>query len=81
VVPRSIITLSAQGELGLRIVDKDDVAHFASVELIDDTPGGLVLAGVPADARIIVAGQDLVRDGEKVIVTEGAIEAAAGAAQ
>lgn len=81
VVPRSVITLSAQGELGLRIVDKDNIAHFASVELIDDTPEGLVLAGVPEDARIIVAGQDLVRDGEKVKVSETPVEPDAGAAQ
>ncbi len=81
VVPRSVITLSPEGELGLRVVDKDNVAHFASVELIDDTPEGLVLAGVPEDARIIVAGQDLVRDGEKVNVSDEAIEPAAGTAQ
>jgi membrane fusion protein, multidrug efflux system len=81
VVPRSIITLSSEGELGLRIVGADNVAHFTSVDLIDDTPEGLVLAGVPADARIIVAGQDLVRDGETVNVSEGQIEPAAGTAQ
>ncbi len=80
-VPRSVITLSSEGELGLRIVGADNVAHFASVELIDDTPAGLILAGVPADARIIVAGQDLVRDGETVNVVEGSLAQAAGAAQ
>ncbi|MCV2871496.1 efflux RND transporter periplasmic adaptor subunit [Defluviimonas sp. WL0050] len=71
-VPRSVITLSTQGELGLRIVGPDNVAHFASVELIDDTPEGLVLTGVPEDARIIVLGQDLVRDGETVSVKDAA---------
>ncbi|MCB2110447.1 MAG: efflux RND transporter periplasmic adaptor subunit [Rhodobacteraceae bacterium] len=69
-VPRSVITLSSEGELGLRVVGPDNVAKFASVELIDDTPKGLVLAGVPDDARIIVAGQDLVRDGETVNVKD-----------
>ncbi|SPH16803.1 Efflux pump periplasmic linker BepF [Defluviimonas aquaemixtae] len=69
-VPRSVITLSVEGELGLRVVGHDDIANFASVELIDDTPEGLVLTGVPEDARIIVSGQDLVRDGEKVIVKD-----------
>ena len=72
IVPRSVITLSSEGELGLRIVGPDDVAQFASVELIDDTPEGLVLTGVPEDARIIVLGQDLVRDGEKVTVKDAA---------
>lgn len=65
-VPRSIITLSEEGELGLRVIDKDDIAHFASVTMIDDTPEGLVLAGIPDDVRIIVSGQDLVSEGEKV---------------
>ena len=78
-VPRSVITLSNEGELGLRVLDADNVAHFASVELIDDTPAGLVLAGVDAGTRIIVAGQDLVRDGEKVNVQTTTIEPAAGA--
>ena len=72
IVPRSVITLSTEGELGLRVVGPDDVARFASVELIDDTPEGLVLTGVPEDVRIIVLGQDLVRDGEKVTVKDAA---------
>jgi multidrug efflux system membrane fusion protein len=68
IVPRSIITLSETGELGLRVIGPDNIARFASVVLIDDTPEGMVLTGVPADVRIVVSGQDLVRDGEKVSV-------------
>lgn len=80
-VPRSAITLSEDGELGLRTVGKDNVARFTSVELIDDTPEGLILAGVPSETRIIVLGQDLVRDGETVHVQEQQTAQAAGAAQ
>ncbi len=69
-VPRSVITLNDQGEVGLRVVGADNLAQFIAVEIIDDTEAGLIVAGVPADVRIIVAGQDLVRDGEQVIVTE-----------
>ena len=36
------------------------------IDLIDDTADGLVLSGIPEDAQIIVAGQDLVSDGERV---------------
>lgn len=71
VVPRSVITLSESGELGLRVVGPDDVAGFAPVTIIDDTPEGLVVTGVPADMRIITAGQDLVQNGETVVVAEG----------
>jgi membrane fusion protein, multidrug efflux system len=68
VVPRSIITLSDKGELGLRVVGDDGLAQFAAVTIIDDTPDGLVVTGVPEDVRIITAGQDLVRNGEPVEV-------------
>lgn len=69
-VPRSIITLSDEGVIGLRVVGADNVARFAGVELIDDTSGGLVVKGVPEGVRIIVSGQDLVRDGETVVVKD-----------
>jgi multidrug efflux system membrane fusion protein len=71
VVPRSIITLSDKGELGLRLVTTDNVAQFAAVQIIDDTADGLVVSGVPEGMRIITAGQDLVRDGEQVEVVPG----------
>lgn len=67
-VPRSVITLADSGELGLRVVGNDDIARFVPVGIIDDTEAGLVVTGVPDGVRIIVAGQDLVRDGDKVIV-------------
>ena len=69
-VPRSVITLSDKGELGLRVVGDDKVAAFAPVEIIDDTPDGLVVTGVPDGVKIIVAGQDLVRNGDKVEVSD-----------
>ena len=68
VVPRSIITLAEDGQLGLRVVGADNLAQFAAVQIIDDTPEGLVVTGVPDGVRIITAGQDLVRNGEKVDV-------------
>ncbi|MBL9048015.1 MAG: efflux RND transporter periplasmic adaptor subunit [Tabrizicola sp.] len=73
VVPRSIITLSETGELGLRVVGADNLAQFAPITVIDDTPDGLVVVGVPEGVRIITAGQDLVRNGDPVdVAAEGA---------
>ncbi len=66
VLPRSVVTLSSNGDLGIRAVDKDNKVVFFPIDLVDDTPKGLVLAGIPADARVIVAGQDLVSDGDEV---------------
>ncbi|MEP9387343.1 efflux RND transporter periplasmic adaptor subunit [Mesorhizobium sp. KR9-304] len=65
-LPRSVVTLGANGDLGIRAVDKDNKVVFFPIDLVDDTPKGLVLAGIPADARVIVAGQDLVTEGNEV---------------
>ena len=68
VVPRSIITLAEDGALGVRVVGPDNIAQFAAVTVIDDTPEGLVVTGIPDGVRVIVAGQDLVRNGDPVEV-------------
>ena len=65
-VPRSVVTLSQNGDFGVRGVDKDNKAFFLPVSLIDDATNALVLTGVPEGTRVIVAGQDLVTDGEVV---------------
>ncbi|PSJ59467.1 efflux RND transporter periplasmic adaptor subunit [Pseudaminobacter soli (ex Li et al. 2025)] len=66
ILPRSVVTLSSNGDLGIRAVDKDQKVSFHPIDLVDDTPSGLVLGGIPSDARIIVAGQDLVSEGDTV---------------
>jgi multidrug efflux system membrane fusion protein len=61
-----VVTLSGSGDLGIRAVDKDSKVVFFPIDLIDDTSKGLVLAGIPEDARVIVAGQELVAEGDVV---------------
>lgn len=70
VLPRSVVTLSAKGDLGIRAVDKDSKVVFFPIDLVDDTPNGLVLGGVPEGAKVIVAGQDLVTEGQTVNAVE-----------
>lgn len=65
-LPRSVVTLGDKGDLGIRAVDKDNKVVFFPIDLVDDSPTGLVLGGIPADARVIVAGQELVKEGEVV---------------
>lgn len=76
-VPRSVITLSDDGLIGLRVVGPDNIAQFAPVTLLDDSEAGMIIGGLPTGVRIIVAGQDLVRNGDKVTVTEMSLADAA----
>lgn len=83
-VPRSVLTLNEAGQVGLRIVGEGDVAAFLPVQLIDDSEAGFMVTGVPQGARVIVAGQDLVRDGDVVMpkeMTREEVEAAQKAIQ
>lgn len=66
ILPRSVVTLSANGDLGIRAVDKDNKIVFFPIDLLDDLTTGLVLGGVPADVQVVVAGQDLVTEGDVV---------------
>lgn len=70
ILPRSVVTLSHSGDLGIRAVDKDNKVVFFPIDLIDDTPNGLVLGGIPAEAKVIVAGQELVKEGDTVEAVE-----------
>ncbi len=69
-VPRSIITLAADGTVGVRTLNPDDTVAFLPVTIIDDTPGGLIVAGIESGTRVIVSGQDLVTEGQKVAATD-----------
>jgi membrane fusion protein, multidrug efflux system len=73
-LPRSVVTLSNSGDLGIRAVDKDSKVVFFPIDLVDDTPKGLVLGGIPSDARVIVAGQELVTEGDVVKPVEADLE-------
>ncbi len=66
-LPRSVLSLADDGAIGVRIVEDGDYVAFRKVEILDDTPDGLWLAGLPAGARVIVAGQEFVKAGDKVV--------------
>jgi multidrug efflux system membrane fusion protein len=65
-VPRSALTFSTEGQLGLRLVDAANVVQFAPVELIDDEATHLWVSGIAAGSRIITRGQDFIREGQTV---------------
>jgi len=66
-VPRSALTFSSEGKLGVRVVKSDDTVAFVPVELVEDGLDTLWVAGIEPNAKLIVQGQDFVREGVKVL--------------
>lgn len=69
-VPRSALTISSSGDIGVRVVTKDDNVAFVPVQVVEDQQDTMWLSGIEEGARIIVRGQDFVREGQKVAVVD-----------
>jgi multidrug efflux system membrane fusion protein len=67
-LPSSALTLNDAGRLGVRVV-QDGAARFVQVEIMSDAPGGVWLAGLPAEVEVIVVGQEFVTEGSAIAVT------------
>lgn len=65
-VPRSALTFSSGGDLGVRVVDDKGVVGFVRVGLIEDAQTFMWVDGIADGARVIVQGQDFVREGQRV---------------
>jgi multidrug efflux system membrane fusion protein len=65
-LPRSALTFSSSGELGVRVVDTDDTVGFAPIAVVEDEQSAMWVAGVSDGTRVIVQGQDFVSEGQKV---------------
>lgn len=63
---RSALTFSSGGDLGVRAVGDDGKVLFHRVSVHEDEQTYLWLDGIPNGARVIVQGQDFVREGQRV---------------
>jgi multidrug efflux system membrane fusion protein len=65
-VPRSSLTFSSAGELGVRVVDDQDTVAFVPVQVLADGQVQMWVDGIASGSRVIVQGQDFVREGQRV---------------
>jgi multidrug efflux system membrane fusion protein len=65
----SILLLSDEGDLGVRVVDNNDEVVFLPITIIEDTNDGIWVTGIPNLSKLIVLGQGFVKNGEKVQTT------------
>jgi multidrug efflux system membrane fusion protein len=65
-VPRSALTFSSNGVLGVRTVSGDSTVEFVPITIIEDKQAMMWVAGLADGSRVIVQGQDFVREGQSV---------------
>ncbi len=71
-VSSAVLTLTDDGEIGIKSVDESGVVRFHAVGIEADTPEGIWITGLPGELDIITVGQEFVLDGQKVeAVPEG----------
>jgi len=62
----AILTLSGEGQLGIKIIEGDDRVVFVPITVIAETGDGLWIDGLPQTARLITVGQEFVSHGQMV---------------
>ncbi len=65
-VPRSALTIASTGDIGVRTVGEDSTVAFNRVNIVEDEQSYMWVTGVRNGARVIVQGQDFVREGQVV---------------
>jgi multidrug efflux system membrane fusion protein len=64
--PATALVLDSAGRQGIRYVIDGDRVAFAPVVVLEETPQGVWVSGLRGGARVIVAGQSYVSEGQKV---------------
>jgi len=67
-VSPAALSLDGNGQLGLKIVSAAKRAVFKPVEIVDESPEGIWVAGLPQSATVITVGHEDVSDGQSVQV-------------
>ena len=63
----SILLLNDEGKLGIRVIEKESIAKFIEIIILEDSEEGLWVTGIPEKVEIIIQGQGFVEDGQKVV--------------
>jgi multidrug efflux system membrane fusion protein len=65
-VPRSALTIASNGDVGVRIVTEEGAVAFVRIGIVEDEQTAMWVSGIADGSRVIVQGQDFVREGQAV---------------
>lgn len=67
----SIVSLSTEGELGVKTVNSDNIVEFYAIEVVKAQIDGVWVTGLPDSVDIITVGQGFVNETETVAPSAG----------
>ena len=70
-VSPAVLTLDDDGVVGVKTVTGEGVVAFHPVTLLGDSPDGIWVGGLPANATVITVGQEYVKPGQRVTAVAG----------
>jgi membrane fusion protein, multidrug efflux system len=62
----AFLTLDNAGDLGVKLVNEDNLVEFVKVKIISSNPDGVWVSGLPESFKLIVVGQGFVAAGDTV---------------
>lgn len=62
----SVMSQDDAGNVGVKIVDENGVVQFHKVTLLEDTPEGFWVGGLPESIRLVTVGQNFVSAGQSL---------------
>jgi multidrug efflux system membrane fusion protein len=62
----AILSLGTNGELGVKVVDEDDIVDFRPIMIVRAQTDGVWVTGLDETSRIIIVGQGFVTSGDIV---------------
>ena len=62
----ALLGLNDIGDVGVKIVDETGTVQFLQVRIVEDTPQGLWILGLPKTVNLISVGHEFVGVGERV---------------
>ena len=65
-IPSSILSLSDDGNIGIKIISKENVVEFIEVKVSNLNNEGAYVTDLPSTIRVITVGQDFVTSGDIV---------------
>jgi multidrug efflux system membrane fusion protein len=65
-IPSSILSLSDNGNIGIKIIDDNNKVKFIEVEVTNLNNKGAYISNLPETIRVITVGQDYVKPGDTV---------------